>query len=201
MCRDGGPLPAAAAHGARESHLPAYEERPQRHEPYRSPTPSPARRAVDSGEGPADPATAGDPGASPAPDAGPGPEGATAIGPDGRPHRSGYGKPGRPLNRQSPFYVGFFGAIGVLLAVGLWNMVGQLAQVMTLLVVAFFLTLALNPLVEALVRRDVRRALAVAIVFAGLLVVFASLGLSSCHRWSSRAPCWPRTPPPTSTAC
>ena len=88
-----------------------------------------------------------------------------------------YGKAGRPLNRQSPFYVGFFGAIGVLVAYGLWNAIGQLTQVITLLVVALFITLALNPLVEYLVRRDVRRSLAVAIVFAGLVAVFVSLGL------------------------
>ena len=91
--------------------------------------------------------------------------------------RRGYGQAGRPLNRQSPFYVGFFGAIGVLVAYGLWNAVGQLTQVITLLVVALFITLALNPLVEYLVRRDVRRSLAVATVFAGLVVVFVSLGL------------------------
>jgi len=91
--------------------------------------------------------------------------------------RRGYGQAGRPLNRQSPFYVGFFGAIGVLVAYGLWNAVGQLTQVITLLVVALFITLALNPLVEYLVRRDVRRSIAVATVFAGLVVVFVSLGL------------------------
>ena len=91
--------------------------------------------------------------------------------------RRGYGQAGRPLNRQSPFYVGFFGAIGVLVAYGLWNAIGQLTQVITLLVVALFITLALNPLVEYLVRRDVRRSLAVATVFAGLVVVFVSLGL------------------------
>ena len=108
---------------------------------------------------------------------GPAPEGATAIGPDGRPHRSGYGQAGRPLNRQSPFYVGFFGALGVLLALGLWHMVGQLAQVITLLVVAFFITLALNPLVESLVRRDIKRSLAVATVFAGACRRLRLLGL------------------------
>ena len=56
-------------------------------------------------------------------------------------------------------------------------MVGQLAQVITLLVVALFIALALNPIVETLVRRDIKRSLAVAIVFAGLVAVFVSLGL------------------------
>ena len=93
--------------------------------------------------------------------------------------RSGprYGRAGRPLNRQSPFYMGFVGAIGVLTALLLWHTLGRLTTVLTLVVVAFFLTLALNPLVETLTRRGVRRAGAVAIVFAGLVGVFALIGV------------------------
>jgi predicted PurR-regulated permease PerM len=155
-----------------------YDERPERHEPNLvSDTLPPIDGAVRIGEAPADSATPDAAAIDQDPAQGPAPEGATAIGPDGQPHRSGYGKAGRPLNRQSPFYVGFFGAIGVLLAVGLWNMVGQLTQVITLLVVALFITLALNPIVESLVRRDIKRSLAVATVFVGLVVVFVSLGL------------------------
>jgi len=87
-----------------------------------------------------------------------------------------YGTAGRALDRQSPFYVGFVGAIGVLVAYGLFRALGQLTQVITLLVVAFFLTLALNPLVEALNRRGLARPASVAIVFAGLVAVFTALG-------------------------
>jgi predicted PurR-regulated permease PerM len=90
--------------------------------------------------------------------------------------RRDYGPAGRPLNRQSPFYVGFVGALGVFVAYGLYRLLGQLTQVITLLVVAFFLTLTLNPLVEALTRRRMRRSLSVAIVFAGLVAVFTALG-------------------------
>ncbi len=53
-----------------------------------------------------------------------------------------FGPAGRPLNRQSPFYVGFIGAVGVLVALGLWHTLGRLTTVITLLVVALFLTLA-----------------------------------------------------------
>jgi predicted PurR-regulated permease PerM len=88
-----------------------------------------------------------------------------------------YGRAGRPLNRQSPFYMGFVGAIGVLTALLLWHTLGRLTTVLTLVVVAFFLTLALNPLVETLTSRGVTRAGAVAIVFAGLVVVFALIGV------------------------
>ena len=90
--------------------------------------------------------------------------------------RRDYGTAGRPLNRQSPFYVGFVGAFGVLIAYGLYKALGQMTQVITLLVVAFFLTLALNPMVEALSRRGLRRALSVTIVFVGLIAVFTALG-------------------------
>ncbi|HEY5178651.1 MAG TPA: AI-2E family transporter [Dermatophilaceae bacterium] len=99
------------------------------------------------------------------------------LGPHEPPsRRRDYGTAGRPLNRQSPFYVGFVGAIGVLVAYGLFRALGQLTQVITLLLVAFFLTLALNPLVEALNRRGLRRSLSVTIVFAGLVAVFTALG-------------------------
>jgi len=90
--------------------------------------------------------------------------------------RRDYGAAGRPLNRQSPFYVGFVGALGVFVAYGLYRALGQLTQVITLLVVAFFLTLTLNPLVEALNSRGLRRPLSVAIVFAGLVAAFTALG-------------------------
>ena len=90
--------------------------------------------------------------------------------------RRDFGTAGRPLNRHSPFYVGFVGAFGVLIAYGLFRALGQLTQVMTLLVVAFFLTLALNPLVEALSGRGLRRPLCVTIVFVGLVMVFTALG-------------------------
>jgi predicted PurR-regulated permease PerM len=90
--------------------------------------------------------------------------------------RAGYGKAGRPINRQSPFYVGFVGALGVFVAYGLYRALGQLTQVITLLVIALFLTLTLNPLVEALNKRGMRRPLSVAVVFAGLVAVFTALG-------------------------
>ncbi len=87
-----------------------------------------------------------------------------------------YGRAGRPLNRQSPFYVGFVGAFGVLAAYGLWQAVASLGTVLTLLTVAFFLTLSLNPIVEVLVRRGLRRGGAVAVVFATAVAVFVLLG-------------------------
>lgn len=93
-----------------------------------------------------------------------------------RPGRRHYGQAGRPINRQSPFYVGFVGALGVLAAYALWQAVASLDTVITLLVVAFFLTLSLNPLVEVLVRRGLPRGWGVTVVFALAVVVFVLLG-------------------------
>jgi predicted PurR-regulated permease PerM len=87
-----------------------------------------------------------------------------------------FGHLGRPLSRNSPFYLGFVGALGVLVAYGLVQTITQLATVLTLLLVSFFLTLALNPIVEALTRRQVRRPLAVGLVFLGVIVVFVAIG-------------------------
>jgi predicted PurR-regulated permease PerM len=92
------------------------------------------------------------------------------------PTRRPFGSAGRPLNRQSPFYVGFVGAIGVLAAYALWQAVSSLGTVLTLLTVAIFLTLSLNPVVELLVRRGLRRGGAVAAVFAMAVGAFVLLG-------------------------
>ena len=77
--------------------------------------------------------------------------------------------------------MGFVGAIGVLAALLLWNTLGRLTTVLTLVVVAFFLALTLNPLVEFLTRHGLRRGGAVAVVFAGVVAVFTCSG-----SWSSR---------------
>ena len=100
-------------------------------------------------------------------------------GPPGRsPEGAGglFGVVGQPLNRHSPFYLGFFGATGAMLAYGLWTSFSRLATTITLLLVAFFLALALNPVVDRLVARRMGRSSAVALVFSGLLVVFVVIG-------------------------
>nr|MBU9945279.1 AI-2E family transporter [Dermatophilaceae bacterium] len=53
-----------------------------------------------------------------------------------------YGVIGRPLNRHSPFYIGFFGATGAIIAICLWRLVGQITTTLTLLVVSPFFALA-----------------------------------------------------------
>lgn len=84
--------------------------------------------------------------------------------------------PTLPLNRRSPFYLGFFGALGVLVAWQLVQVLGELSQELTFVLIAIFLALGLNPLVERLVHRGFGRGWAVFFVFCGLVLVFALIG-------------------------
>ena len=82
----------------------------------------------------------------------------------------------KPLDRRSAFYIGFVGALGVLTAWGLVHALGRLSQVLLFLLVAIFLALGLNPLVEWLMRRRLTRGWAVFVVFVGLALSFGLLG-------------------------
>lgn len=70
----------------------------------------------------------------------------------------------------SPFGVGFVGALGVLLAVGLVQAFVQAGQIVTLVFAALFLALGLDPFVAWLERHGLPRPAAVGVTF-GLLVV------------------------------
>jgi predicted PurR-regulated permease PerM len=85
-----------------------------------------------------------------------------------------YGVPGMPVNRGHPFYVGFMGATGVLTAYWLLGMLGQLSSVLTLLIVALFLALGLEPVVALLERQGMARGAAVAVVFVGVIALFVA---------------------------
>ncbi|NOL43930.1 AI-2E family transporter [Kribbella sandramycini] len=87
----------------------------------------------------------------------------------------GMGKPGPPLQRSNPFVFGFFAALGVLVAWGLWNALGHARSVLILLLVSMFIAVGLNPLVEWFMRRGLKRGLSVGVVF--LLVILAVAGV------------------------
>ena len=79
------------------------------------------------------------------------------------------GEPGEPFSRRNPFFIGFTGALGVLLAWFLFQAVLSIASVLLLVVVALFLAAGLNPSVEFLERRGLRRSLAVTSVIVAAL--------------------------------
>jgi predicted PurR-regulated permease PerM len=82
-----------------------------------------------------------------------------------------FGTPGKPISRRSPFYVGFVGGMGVLVAVLLGLVVHAAGSVLVLILVSIFLAVGLNPLVEWLILRGFRRKWSVLLVTIGVLLV------------------------------
>jgi predicted PurR-regulated permease PerM len=93
-----------------------------------------------------------------------------------------YGAPGPALSRSSAFHKGFTGGLGVLLAVALGLIVREVESVLILVLVAAFLAVGLNPIIELLLRRGVKRGWAVVVVAAAVLgtlalIVFVLVGV------------------------
>ncbi|WP_426561700.1 AI-2E family transporter [Angustibacter sp. McL0619] len=88
---------------------------------------------------------------------------------------STFGIPGAPLNRHSPFYLGFFGAIGALLGWALLGLVSQLSSVLTLLAISLFLALGLDPVVQAVQARGLKRGASVTVVFLTVIALFVGI--------------------------
>lgn len=80
----------------------------------------------------------------------------------------------RGLLQHSPFALGFFLAVGALLAHWLGGLLLSISPILVLIVVAMFLAAGLNPLVEALGRRGLSRAWSVLVV---IVVVLAAIAL------------------------
>ena len=95
------------------------------------------------------------------------------------------GRPGRPMNRRSPFRVGFAGTVGAGLAYLLYQALVNARSVLVLVLVAAFLAIGLNPTVSRLERMGLRRGGAVAIVFLGVLVLLRRRSATRCCRRSS----------------
>ncbi len=81
------------------------------------------------------------------------------------------GAPGKPLSTHSPFYIGFFGGLGALLAYFLGSALLSVSSYLVLIVVAMFLAAGLNPAVEFFMRRDMRRPYAVVVVIVVVVIV------------------------------
>jgi predicted PurR-regulated permease PerM len=80
-----------------------------------------------------------------------------------------------PEVRVRAFRMGFVGAIGVLLAVFLGGIVGQLSTVILYIALALFLALGLDPVVSWLQRRGMARWVAILIVFLFVIGLFVGL--------------------------
>jgi predicted PurR-regulated permease PerM len=84
------------------------------------------------------------------------------------------GLPGAPLASHSPFYIGFLGAAGAVLAVWLGQQLQSVSSSLLLIVVSAFLAVGLSPSVAFLQRRGLGRGWA---VLAVTLSVLAALTL------------------------
>lgn len=77
--------------------------------------------------------------------------------------------------RIHAFRVGFVGALGVLVALLLGGIVGQLGTVILYVALALFLALGLDPVVSWLQRRDLPRGLAILVVVVVVVGLFVGL--------------------------
>jgi predicted PurR-regulated permease PerM len=84
-----------------------------------------------------------------------------------------YGEPGEDFDHHSPFYFGFFFGLGALVAFFLFTAITGIGSVLMLVVVSMFLACGLNPSVEFLERRGLRRSWAVLCVIIGVFVGLA----------------------------
>jgi predicted PurR-regulated permease PerM len=80
------------------------------------------------------------------------------------------GQPGPPLDHRAPFYMGFVGAVGALVAYWLLTNIAAIGSTLILIVVSLFLAAGLNPAVTFFERRGLRRSYAVVVVIAAVLV-------------------------------
>jgi predicted PurR-regulated permease PerM len=76
---------------------------------------------------------------------------------------------GRPLDRQTPFFIGLTGALGVAVAYVVVRAVADIAEELLLIGLALFLAVGLNPIVEWVARRRIPRGVGVAVVIVSLL--------------------------------
>lgn len=82
---------------------------------------------------------------------------------------SPYGEPGPPLE-HTPFYMGLLGGLGLFVAYWLASRFLEIGSVLILVVVAMFLAAGLNPIVEFFISHGLKRAWALLVVIAGVLV-------------------------------
>jgi predicted PurR-regulated permease PerM len=81
------------------------------------------------------------------------------------------GRPGRPLNRRSPYYIGMLGAAGVATTYLIAQLIITAQSMLVLIGMAFFIAVGLEPAVSWLVNHGLRRWAAV------VAVVFVTLGV------------------------
>jgi predicted PurR-regulated permease PerM len=86
----------------------------------------------------------------------------------------GLGKPGKALNRRSPFFIGMTATAGVAVTYGLIELLIKARSVLILIGLAFFIAAGLDPVAGWLTRRGWPRWAAVAAVVFGVAAFFGA---------------------------
>ena len=92
----------------------------------------------------------------------------------------GFGVPGRPLDRRSPFFVGMAAAAGVAVTIGLVELIIHARSVLVLVGLALFLAAGLDPAVTWLTNHGLRRwqaVLVTLVVLAGVVAGFLAAAI------------------------
>lgn len=107
------------------------------------------------------------------------------------------GMPGRPLDRRSPFVVGFTAAAGVAIVYILLRVLSDLGTVLQLIGLALFLAVGLDPAVAWLTKRHLPRwsaVLVVVLVVLGFIGAFVAAAVGpishEIHELQVSAPKW-----------
>ena len=85
----------------------------------------------------------------------------------------GLGRPGRPMNRRSPFFIGMTAAAGVAVTIGIIELLIKAGSILILVGMALFIAAGLDPIVSWLTRHRVPRWLGVVITLLGLIGILA----------------------------
>jgi predicted PurR-regulated permease PerM len=94
-------------------------------------------------------------------------------------HTGGLGRPGRPLDRHSPFFIGMAAAAGVAVTYGLVEVLIRARSVLVLIGLAMFIAAGLDPAVSWLTRRRMPRWAAVLTVILTAAAVLALFVLAA----------------------
>jgi len=88
-----------------------------------------------------------------------------------------FGKKGAPLNTQHPFYFGFLAASGALVAITFLRALQSASQVFVLIIISLFLAMGLNPAVDYLQSRKLKRGASVGVVVVVALFIIILFAL------------------------
>jgi predicted PurR-regulated permease PerM len=86
---------------------------------------------------------------------------------------------GRPFDHRAPFFIGLNAALGVAVAYLIARGVADITTVLVVIGLALFLAIGLNPIIDFLTGRGLRRGLAVGLVTLGFVLVIVGFVLAA----------------------